>query len=55
MLIGKLYYFIDTKDKIYLSILFLLAILIGFIELIGVASIVPFIGCLLYTSPSPRD
>ncbi len=46
MLIGKLYYFIDTKDKIYLSILFLLAILIGFIELIGVASIVPFIGLL---------
>lgn len=46
MLIKKLFYFTDIKDKIFLTVLFLLAILIGLIELIGVASIVPFIGLL---------
>ena len=46
MLIQKLLYFTDIKDKIFLLILFFLAILIGLIELIGVASIAPFIGLL---------
>ena len=46
MLIKKLIYFLDIKDKIFLLILFLLATLIGLIELIGIASIVPFIGIL---------
>jgi len=46
MLIKKILYFLDSKDKKSLIVLLLLAIVIGFIELLGVASIVPFIGLL---------
>ena len=46
MLVKKILYFLDSRDKKSLIILLLLAIFIGFIELLGVASIVPFIGLL---------
>ena len=46
MLVKKILYFLDSKDKKSLIVLLLLAIVIGFIELLGVASIVPFIGLL---------
>ena len=46
MLVKKLFYFIDSNDKRSLALIFLLSILIGFIELLGVASIVPFIGLM---------
>ena len=46
MLVKKLLYFIDSNDKRSLALIFLLSILIGFIELVGVASIVPFIGLM---------
>ena len=46
MLVKQILYFLDSKDKKSLIILLFLAIFIGFIELLGVASIVPFIGLL---------
>tara|TARA_Y100000741_G_scaffold346013_1_gene311966 strand:- start:1236 stop:3002 length:1767 start_codon:yes stop_codon:yes gene_type:complete len=46
MLISKILFFIDDKDKKSLVILLFLAIFIGFVELLGVASIVPFVGLL---------
>ena len=46
MLIDRILFFIDDHDKKTLIVLLLLAIFIGFIELLGVASIVPFVGLL---------
>ena len=46
MFIKKLSFFTDREDKRTLALIFLLSLLIGFIELLGVASIVPFIGLL---------